>query len=72
MIRRLYEGVDGIQELTNEIRLASASASLIPDPSSLFPASDKLREECGVVAIHGHPDAAREAYLGLYALQHRG
>src|ERR1700740_1867896 len=33
---------------------------------------DKLREECGVVAIHGHPDAAREAYLGLYALQHRG
>ena len=33
---------------------------------------DKLREECGVVAIHGHPDAARQAYLGLYALQHRG
>src|SRR5579883_777950 len=32
----------------------------------------KLREECGVVAIHGHPDAARQAYLGLYALQHRG
>jgi amidophosphoribosyltransferase len=25
-----------------------------------------------VVAIHGHPDAARQAYLGLYALQHRG
>ncbi len=33
---------------------------------------DKLREECGVVAVHGHPDAARQAYLGLYALQHRG
>ena len=33
---------------------------------------DKLREECGVVAIHGHPDAARQTYLGLYALQHRG
>ena len=33
---------------------------------------DKLREECGVVAIHGHPDAARNVYLGLYALQHRG
>jgi len=32
----------------------------------------KLREECGVVAIHGHPEAARQAYLGLYALQHRG
>jgi len=34
--------------------------------------SDKLREECGVVAIYGHPQAAREAYLSLYALQHRG
>jgi amidophosphoribosyltransferase len=33
---------------------------------------DKLREECGVVALHGHPDAARQAYLALYALQHRG
>src|SRR5579872_6665316 len=32
----------------------------------------KLREHCGVVAIHGHPDASRQAYLALYALQHRG
>jgi len=35
-------------------------------------ASDKLREECGVVAIYGHPEAAKLAYLSLYALQHRG
>ncbi len=33
---------------------------------------DKLREECGVFGIFGHPDAARLTYLGLYALQHRG
>jgi amidophosphoribosyltransferase len=33
---------------------------------------DKFREECGVFGIHGHPDAARLTYLGLYALQHRG
>jgi len=33
---------------------------------------DKLREECGVFAIYGHPEAANLAYLGLYALQHRG
>src|SRR5437868_4914049 len=33
---------------------------------------DKFREECGVVAIHGHPEAAKLAYLGLHALQHRG
>lgn len=33
---------------------------------------DKLKEECGVMAIYGHPEAAKHAYLGLYALQHRG
>ncbi len=33
---------------------------------------DRFREECGVVAIFGHPEAANLAYLGLYALQHRG
>ena len=33
---------------------------------------DKLHEECGVFGIYGHPEAANMAYLGLYALQHRG
>ncbi len=33
---------------------------------------DKFREECGVVGVYGHPEAANMAYLGLYALQHRG
>jgi amidophosphoribosyltransferase len=33
---------------------------------------DQFREECGVFAIYGHPEAANLAYLGLYALQHRG
>ncbi len=33
---------------------------------------DKFHEECGVVAIYGHPDASNLAYLSLYALQHRG
>ncbi len=33
---------------------------------------DKFHEECGVVAIYGHPEAAKLVYLGLYALQHRG
>ena len=33
---------------------------------------DKLREECGVFGIYGHPEAARLTYLGMYALQHRG
>ena len=33
---------------------------------------DKFHDECGVVGVHGHPDAANLVYLGLYALQHRG
>jgi amidophosphoribosyltransferase len=33
---------------------------------------DELHEECGVFAVYGHPEAANLAYLGLYALQHRG
>ena len=33
---------------------------------------DKFRDECGVVAIHNHPEAEKLAYLGLHALQHRG
>ncbi|HZQ17130.1 MAG TPA: amidophosphoribosyltransferase [Terriglobales bacterium] len=34
--------------------------------------NDKFRDECGVVAIHSHPEAETLAYLGLHALQHRG
>ena len=33
---------------------------------------DKLKEECGIFGIYGHPEAANLTYLGLYALQHRG
>ncbi len=33
---------------------------------------DGFHEECGVVGIYGHPEAATLAYLGLCALQHRG
>jgi amidophosphoribosyltransferase len=33
---------------------------------------DRPREECGVVGVSGHPEAANVVYLGLYALQHRG
>jgi amidophosphoribosyltransferase len=33
---------------------------------------DKYREECGVVGVVDRTEAANLAYLGLYALQHRG
>ncbi|HEY4978053.1 MAG TPA: amidophosphoribosyltransferase [Candidatus Acidoferrum sp.] len=35
-------------------------------------ADDRFHDECGVVGVFGHPEAANIAYLGLYALQHRG
>lgn len=35
-------------------------------------ASFKPRHECGVFAVHGHPNAAVLTYYGLFALQHRG
>ena len=31
-----------------------------------------IHEECGIFGVFGHPEAANLAYLGLYALQHRG
>ena len=33
---------------------------------------DKYKDECGIFGIFGHPEAGNMAYLGLYALQHRG
>ncbi len=33
---------------------------------------DKVKDKCAVMGIYNHPDAANFAYLGLYALQHRG
>ncbi|HEY1650209.1 MAG TPA: amidophosphoribosyltransferase [Terracidiphilus sp.] len=79
MTRLLYQGVSGIADCASsngchpEQSLAALSPKVAEGSAVLssFDA-DTLREECGVVAIHGHPDAARQAYLALYALQHRG
>jgi len=34
--------------------------------------NEYLKDKCGVFGVFGHKDAARLAYMGLYALQHRG
>lgn len=47
-----------------------APASEEPDFSRY--GDDRLREECGVFGIFGHPDASALTTLGLHALQHRG
>ena len=36
------------------------------------PMLDKFKDECAVFGIAGHPEASNLAYLGLYAMQHRG
>ncbi len=41
-------------------------------PAPNRPPAPGPREYCGIFGIYGHPEAARLAYFGLYALQHRG
>ena len=53
------------QDLPTQLPATSADAEFDPD-------ADRLREECGVFGIFGHPDAAAITALGLHALQHRG
>jgi amidophosphoribosyltransferase len=36
------------------------------------PRSDKFHDECGLMAVWNHEEAANVVYLGLYAQQHRG
>src|SRR6204780_5193238 len=43
-----------------------------PESALLDLDADRLREECGVFGIFGHPDAAAITAPGLHALQHRG
>ena len=33
---------------------------------------DNFHDQCGLFGVYGHPEAAHLAYMGLYALQHRG
>jgi amidophosphoribosyltransferase len=33
---------------------------------------DRFHDQCGLFGVFGHPEAAHLAYMGLYALQHRG
>ena len=45
----------------------SRSSPLINDPDD-----DHFHDHCGVAGVFGNPEAAKLAYLALYALQHRG
>ena len=78
MSHLLHQGVAGVVDLSESLRTTAChpersegSASRALSTSS-EPEDPKLKEECGVMAVYGHPEAARQVYLGLYALQHRG
>ncbi|TFG52356.1 MAG: hypothetical protein E4H37_06175, partial [Gemmatimonadales bacterium] len=62
-------------------RCRGTSGSSGPSTSTRFPdgcvirspaTARRPRSMCGVFGVSGVPEAARVAYLGLYALQHRG
>ncbi len=53
-------------------QLCEAAISSEPTLGDFDLDGDRLREECGVFGIFGHPDAAAITALGLHALQHRG
>jgi amidophosphoribosyltransferase len=65
----LYQGVEGVADNTHQ---AAKQLTTNHDPLATIAEDPKLKEECGVMAVYGHPEAARQVYLGLYALQHRG
>src|SRR5579863_3538640 len=70
--RLLFQGVSGVADDSQQLKAAAINKSRARATVASITEGDELHEECGVVAIHGHPDAGRQAYLGLYALQHRG
>jgi amidophosphoribosyltransferase len=57
-------------------RRPSFGVGLLLPGLNLFPTyglpDDKFHDHCGVFAIYGHPEAAKLAHLGLFAMQHRG
>src|SRR5579864_7366043 len=55
------------QELSRDLS-KELFVEVSPEESNL----DTFHEECGVFGVYGHPEAANLAYLGMYALQHRG
>src|SRR5579871_5829731 len=75
-LRRHRRGIGAMMEHPTDASVemdAGVDPDLGPDAGlDLELHADRLREECGVFGIYGHPDAAAITALGLHALQHRG
>jgi amidophosphoribosyltransferase len=64
----LAESLEGGREPAETAGPSSGRAISVALPTL----DDRPREECGVVGISGVENASEMAFLGLYALQHRG
>ncbi len=68
----LLEGMAGETTPQEQAELAKIRGTDAGSHYSVKEPGDGFRDECGVAAVFGHPEAARQVYLSLYALQHRG
>src|SRR5579863_193404 len=68
----MMNGADGSHEQSDISPGGNADGDIAADDADFDLDADRLREECGVFGIFGHPDAAAITALGLHALQHRG
>ena len=68
----LLEGMAGETTPQERAELAKIKGTDAGSHYSVKEPGDGFRDECGVAAVFGHPEAARQVYLSLYALQHRG
>jgi amidophosphoribosyltransferase len=68
----LLEGMAGATTPEERLTLAAIRGTDSAARHTVRESGDGFRDECGVAAVFGHPEAARQVYLSLYALQHRG
>ena len=69
--------VAGMAFKTDPGLFTRSKQQMVPDCMTTTSDGDSIpcgrpREACGIFGISGHSEAARMAYFGLYALQHRG
>ncbi|MBW2713831.1 MAG: class II glutamine amidotransferase, partial [Deltaproteobacteria bacterium] len=66
-----HEGKAEVIEVTDDLNTASKIPTAF-DALAEERIADHFHDECGVFGIYNHEEASHIAYLGLYALQHRG
>ncbi len=68
----LIEGMPGATTPEEKAQMATITGTDSASRYTVREPGDGFRDECGVAAVFGHPEAARQVFLALYALQHRG